>query len=225
MTNLPGGPRFTRTRRTTAVPFLAPIVLAVAILLLAGACGTSGRAMQTPVPGATGPTRRPDVTTTTVAGANTLVTTSLFTVTSSAFAPGAQLPKASTCDGAGTALPFTWANVPAGTVELALAVTDPDADNYVHWFVTGIDPTLSALVPGALPKGAVELASTAGTATYAPPCPPAGETHTYDITLYALSTKSGLTAASPTQDALVQVASGAKGTAVLTGDYTRASAN
>ena len=201
-------------------------MIALAILLVTAACGTSGRAMQSPRPGVTSPPRRGDAsTTTTAAGANTLVTSSLFTVTSAAFAPGGQLPTASTCDGAGTALPFTWANVPAGTVELALSVTDPDADNYVHWFVAGIDPTNHGLTPGVLPKGSVELASSAATPAYAPPCPPPGETHTYDVTLYALGTKSGLTTASPTQDALIKVASEAAGTAVLTGDYTRASAN
>jgi Raf kinase inhibitor-like YbhB/YbcL family protein len=205
---------------------LAPAVLALAILGVASACGTSGRAMQSPQPGVTAPPRRADAsTTTTAAGANTLVTSSLFTVTSAAFAPGGQLPKAATCDGAGATLPFSWANVPAGTVELTVTVTDPDADNYVHWFIAGIDPANKGITPGTVPTGSVELASSAGTAAYAPPCPPPGETHTYDITLYALSTKSGLTAASPTKDSLIKVASEAAGTAVLTGDYTRASAN
>ena len=45
------------------------------------------------------------------------------------------------------------------------------------------------------------------------------------MTLYALGAKSGLTADSPTQEAITKVASEAIGTAVLTGDYTKASAN
>ena len=198
----------------------------LAILLLAAACGTSGRTMQAPTAGATDPPRRADATTTSApASANTLAPTTLFTVTSADFAPGGLIPKTATCDGEGVAPAFNWVNVPPGTVELALTVTDPDADNFVHWVVAGIPVAATAIVPGGLPDGTVQLASGAGTNTYAPLCPPAGETHTYDFTLYALTAPSGLTAASPTKDALISLASTAAGTAVLTGDYTSAKAS
>jgi len=204
---------------------LVPAV-GLAILLLAAACGTSGRAMKSPAPGATGPPRRPDATTTSApASANTVTLTTLFTVTSADFPPGGLIPKTATCDGEGVAPAFNWVNVPPGTVELALTVTDPDADNFVHWVVAGIPVAATAIVPGGLPDGTVQLASGAGTNTYAPLCPPAGETHTYDFTLYALTAPSGLTAASPTKDALISLASTAAGTAVLTGDYTSAKAS
>jgi Raf kinase inhibitor-like YbhB/YbcL family protein len=183
--------------------------------------------MSAPAPGATAPPRKADPTTSsTAAGAAKVpATTTLFTVTSPGFEPGGEIPPTSTCDGIGTAPPFSWVNVPPGTAELVLTVTDPDAANYVHWFVAGIDPASKGMVPGALPAGAVELANSAGTAAYAPICPPPGETHSYDISLFALSAPSGLTAASATKDAMATVASTATGTAVLTGSYTRASAN
>jgi hypothetical protein len=91
--------------------------------------------------------------------------------------------------------------------------------------VAGIPAATTALVPPGLPTGTVQLLTSAGTNSYAPICPPAGETHSYDVTLYALTTPSGLTAASPTQDALITLASTAAGTAVLTGDYTSAKAS
>ncbi len=56
-------------------------------------------------------------------------------------------------------------------------------------------------------------------------CPPPGQSHTYEFTLYALDAPSGLTAASDTRTAAAQVASTAKGIAVLTGSYARTTAN
>jgi hypothetical protein len=183
--------------------------------------------MQAPGPGVTGPPRRAESTTTTVASMNSLVTSTVMTLTSSAFAPGDEIATLYTCDGEGTAPPLSWTNVPPGTVELALTITDPDAGGYVHWVVAGLPATTQAIGGAGLPAGAVELASSAGTNAYAPPCPPPGESHGYDFTLYALSTPSGLTASSPTADALIKLASEAApgGTTVLTGSYTRASAS
>ena len=222
MTDLRGDPRPRRRGRPI------PTTIAVLTLLLvavAAACGTSGRAMQSPRPGVTAPPRKADATTSTSsAAANTQVTSTLFTVTSAAFPPGGEFPAITTCDGAGSTPTFSWANVPAGTVELVLTLTDPDAANYVHWFVAGIPPAAKGLL-GPLPAGAVQLANSAGAPAYAPLCPPPGQTHSYDVTLYALTAPSGLTSASPTKDALASVASTAVGTAVLTGDYTRAKAN
>ncbi len=90
---------------------------------------------QHPAPGATAPPRRPDVTTTTGAGFNTLVRrASCSPSTSPAFDteradPGTEY----TCDDVGNAPPFAWANVPAGTVELVLVITDPEANGFIHW--------------------------------------------------------------------------------------------
>ena len=45
-----------------------------------------------------------------------------------------------------------WASAPAGA-ELALVVRDRDADGYVHWIVTGIDPTISGFGDGRRARG------------------------------------------------------------------------
>ena len=89
----------------------------------------------------------------------------------------------------------------------------------------GIDPTTTGLGPRVAPTGSVELKNSAGTNGYAPLCPPPGQSHTYEFTLYALTAPSGLTATSDTKTAAAQVASTAAGIAVLTGSYARTTAN
>jgi Raf kinase inhibitor-like YbhB/YbcL family protein len=197
----------------------------VLLVGLTAACGTSGRGMQAPAPGATAPPRKPDVTTTTVAGANTSVIGPLLALTSAAFPPGGDVPGTYTCDGAGGPPPLNWANIPDGTVELAVVVIDPDAGEYLHWLVAGIPVAPTSLDLASMTPAEVVLANSAGTKGYAPLCPPAGETHTYDFTLYALSAPSGLTAASDPTQALTKLATTATATAVLTGSYARSTAN
>lgn len=205
-------------------PLLA-LIGGVALVVGVAACGTTGRAMPRPEEGATAPPRRADVTTTTGSGFNTLVPSELFTLTSPAFAPNGPIPEAHTCEGAGTSPPFTWANIPAGTVELVLLVNDPEAGGFIHWMVAGIPPTAISIAPGLAPVGSVELKNTTGAQGYAPLCPPDGPGHTYEFTLYALATPSGLTAGSDPLAASAQVASTASGIAVLTGTYERTTAN
>ena len=204
---------------------LQALVVALALVVGVAACGTTGRNMQKPEEGATAPTRRPDVTTTTGAGFNTLVPSELFTLTSPAFAPNGPIPVEHSCDGVGLAPPFAWANVPAGTVELVLLVNDPEANGFIHWMVAGIDPATTALGPQVAPPGSTELKNSSGVAGYAALCPPPGTSHTYEFTLYALDAPSGLTTDSDTLTAAAQVASTAKGIAVLTGTYARTTAN
>jgi Raf kinase inhibitor-like YbhB/YbcL family protein len=190
--------------------------------LVASACGTSGRVMRPPPPGATAPTT---ATTPTTAGAalNTIApTASLFVLSSSSFTPGATLPKTYSCDGAGLSPPLEWSNVPAGTVELVLVISDPDAKDFVQWMVAGLKPTSTGIASGAKPAGAVVLANSNGTHAYSPPCPPAGQTHSYEFTLYPLKVPSGLTADSNTGVAIARLDAEKLFPAVLTADYTRA---
>lgn len=127
-----------------------------------------------------------------------------------------------TCDGADLSPLMTWTAPPAGTVELALLVTDDDADGYVHWAVAGIPATAGEKGEGATITGALEGVNDAGTVGWTGPCPPDGAPHTYRFTLYALDQQAEL----PddfTGTELAAVA-GAASTAIaeLTGTYTRA---
>jgi Raf kinase inhibitor-like YbhB/YbcL family protein len=117
---------------------------------------------------------------------------------SPAFADGARLPRALSCQGAGRAPALRWRGVPAAARELVLAVEDPDAPGgtFVHWTVFGLPPSSHGLPAGGrLPAGAASGANSAGSTGWTPPCPPQGSTpHRYVFTIYALRRPSGLRA-------------------------------
>lgn len=73
---------------------------------------------------------------------------------------------------------------------------DPDATGGVtwdHWLVWNIDRGVSALGEGEIPHGAVEGATSFGSAGYGGPCPPKGsKQHRYFFKLYALDTMLSL---------------------------------
>src|SRR4051812_969478 len=102
----------------------------------------------------------------------------------------ATIPDRYTCRGPGDKPPLRWGAVPAGTRELVLLVTDPDAPNgrFVHWSAFGIAPG-ARVVPVRLREGQ----NSAGKDGWTPPCPPQGDQpHRYVFDLYALSRPSGL---------------------------------
>jgi hypothetical protein len=115
-------------------------------VLLIAACGNDGRTLREPDPGATAPPvpRSSTTTSSQIVGPAGSASTTGFELTSSAFAPGAPIPVMYTCDGDNVSPPLAWESVPAGTVELALTDVDPDANNFVHWVMAGIDPTVQA---------------------------------------------------------------------------------
>jgi Raf kinase inhibitor-like YbhB/YbcL family protein len=143
-----------------------------------------------------------------------------FTLTSSAFDEGGEIPVDNTCDGANQPIPLAWNGVPDDTAELALVMDDPDANGFVHWVVVGIPPSADAFEGGAIPDGAVEGQAGFSRAGYGGPCPPTG-THRYNFTLYALSAPLGLSG-TPTA---AQVRSAAADKTIeeahLAGVYTR----
>jgi hypothetical protein len=105
-------------------------------------------------------------------------------VVTSAWRAGATIPTRYTCAGAGRRPPLRWSRPPAGTRELALVVTDPDAPGgrFVHWTAYGM-PTTARAVPAGVTEGQ----------PWRPPCPPQGDApHRYVFDLYALGTPSGL---------------------------------
>lgn len=121
-------------------------------------------------------------------------------LTSSSF-KGDQIPAKFTCDGTGVSPQLAWSAPPAGTVGLALTVTDPDAPGrtFVHWVLYDL-PATARTLPEALPAQA-EIAGGGrqgrtdfGTMGYGGPCPPGHSPHHYVFTLYALDTKLNLPA-------------------------------
>lgn len=117
-------------------------------------------------------------------------------ITSSAFAPHAEIPRRYTCDGEDVSPPLQWRGVPPNAKSLALIVDDPDAPDpkapkmtYVHWVVVDMPPSTSGLPEGAsgkkMPAGAHEGVNDWKKTGYGGPCPPIGR-HRYFFKLYAL---------------------------------------
>jgi Raf kinase inhibitor-like YbhB/YbcL family protein len=126
------------------------------------------------------------------------------------------------CFGANQSPPLGWRGVPAGAVELALVVDDPDAvtGRYLHWVVVGIDTDTAGTSAGRPPSGATVLPNSGGDSSYLGPCPPAGTgTHHYRFTLYALSDRPQLGPDTPTLTAEAAIKRSAVGRTQLVGLY------
>jgi Raf kinase inhibitor-like YbhB/YbcL family protein len=83
-----------------------------------------------------------------------------------------------------------WSGVPSAAKSLALICVDIDVD-FVHWVIYNIPPSAGGLPEGLADTGTLEGGILQGTNSYGElgyggPCPPAGQTHTYVFTLYAL---------------------------------------
>ena len=112
-----------------------------------------------------------------------------LTVTSPAFAQGAEIPSEYTCEGANTSPPLAWSGAPAGTRQFALIVDDPDAPDpahpqrtWVHWVVPALPATQTSLAAAATPPAAK---NDWGKQEWGGPCPPIGR-HRYFFKVYAL---------------------------------------
>ncbi|MEI8322046.1 MAG: YbhB/YbcL family Raf kinase inhibitor-like protein [Actinomycetes bacterium] len=114
---------------------------------------------------------------------------------------GAKVSAPFVCGDATQSPTLTWTNVPAGTVSLALILTDEDAPDYVHWVAANISPSLTGLAAGTLPSDAIQAKNSKGAIGFTGPCPPEGTTHQYSLTLYAL-------------DQMLEFANGDDGTAM-----------
>jgi Raf kinase inhibitor-like YbhB/YbcL family protein len=118
-----------------------------------------------------------------------------------------------TCEGDDLSPPMSWVAVPTGTAELALVVTDADADEFVHWVLAGMDPEIvTEILEGQPPRTAVEANNDFGRLGWSGPCPPGGKTHSYVFTLYALSEAVSLESGMDSAEAigLIQGASAAQ---------------
>ena len=121
-----------------------------------------------------------------------------MTITSTAFAANASIPKLYTCEGRDVSPPLAWSGVPANAKSLALIVDDPDAPDpaaprmtWVHWVLYSIPVTAHGLPEAVsaahLPPGTLEGLNDWQRTGYGGPCPPVGR-HRYFHKLYALDT-------------------------------------
>jgi Raf kinase inhibitor-like YbhB/YbcL family protein len=117
-----------------------------------------------------------------------------LTITSSAFAEGAMIPRNYTCDAEDISPELKWSGPPKGTKSFAVICDDPDAPagTWVHWVLFNIPADVSALPAGIPPeaiqkKGARHGKNDFRRLGYGGPCPPGG-THRFIFKLYALDT-------------------------------------
>jgi Raf kinase inhibitor-like YbhB/YbcL family protein len=118
------------------------------------------------------------------------------------FADGGQIPPRYTCNGPNESPALSWTGAPPEAVEIAVTMIDIDAPGYVHWAMSGIDPLATGLGEGVVPEFAITSINSGGTPGYTGPCPPAGETHTYEITVHFLLQQTELADGGPGADLL-----------------------
>jgi Raf kinase inhibitor-like YbhB/YbcL family protein len=163
----------------------------LAPLLLAAACSSDGRSLREP--GTGGATPRPVPETTTTIDVFAGVKPGDFVLRSPAARDGDLLPVRHARGGSNIAPEVRWQGVPAEAVELALVMVDINANNFVHWVVTGIDPATPGLFEALVPPGAVQALNDFGELGWGGPAPPIGEdAHSYVFKLFALGEPSGM---------------------------------
>jgi Raf kinase inhibitor-like YbhB/YbcL family protein len=122
-----------------------------------------------------------------------------MTMSTTAFADGAEIPAKYTQAGNQTSPAFTWTNIPAGTVTILLHMHDLEVsrnhtmDDQLHWLVWNIPASATGLAEGVpmgaqLQNGAYQL-SASGAVYRGPGAPANGPRHHYTFELIALDTK------------------------------------
>jgi Raf kinase inhibitor-like YbhB/YbcL family protein len=93
------------------------------------------------------------------------------------------------CTGSNHSPHISWSGAPADTQSYAITIFDPDAPTghgWWHWLIVDIPASSNSLSSDALPAGVTETPTDFGKPGYGGPCPPQGQDHRYQITVYAL---------------------------------------
>jgi Raf kinase inhibitor-like YbhB/YbcL family protein len=125
--------------------------------------------------------------------ADTILTKSKMTLTSTAFRNDFTIPQQFTCQGEDISPELAWSGTPEGTQCFALLCEDPDAPGgtYIHWVIYNIPATERGLAENfpkrdKLPNGTRQGTNDFKQMGYGGPCPPPGKAHRYYFKLYAL---------------------------------------
>ncbi len=147
-----------------------------------------------------------------------------FSLTSTEFGNGGQIPRKFSCDGEDVSPALSWVGAPDDTASFALIVDDPDANGFVHWVVFNMTASQSGGLPEATSAGhdaPPQGTNSFGKIGWGGPCPPAGTTHRYRFTLLALDVMLPI-ATAPRADAVRAAADGhVLDQAVLEASYRR----
>lgn len=126
-----------------------------------------------------------------------------------------------TCDGPNVAPALSWSAAPAGTLEIAITMVDLDAPQFTHWVIAGLEPTTIALDEDTVPIGAYEALNGVGDVGYTGPCPPAGTTHGYVVSVHYLGAATGLDDGSSAADLITAIEAAETAIADVTGTFSR----
>jgi phosphatidylethanolamine-binding protein (PEBP) family uncharacterized protein len=184
----------------------------VLVVVLAG-CADDGRAIRPPEPWQTTTTR--PLPPTSAPPAET--SESGLTLSSPDFEPGEPAPVDTTCAGSNVFPNLEWENVPPGTAEIAMTLSDQtDPENpLLLWLMAGIGPTSTALQAGTLPAGAYETLNDYGNLGYGTPCLEnlAESNRDLQFRIYTLEQPSGLAPGQPGNTAWTSIKARAVDTA------------
>jgi len=145
-------------------------------------------------------------------------------VSSPAFAEGETVPARHTCDGEDLSPALSWNAATSATRSIALLVDDPDAPGgtFSHWLVFDIPPDATGVEENADPgSSGVTGKNDFGSRIYRGPCPPSGDPHRYQFTVYYLDTELGLDDSSERDDFLEAIEGHVLARARLTGTFGR----
>jgi Raf kinase inhibitor-like YbhB/YbcL family protein len=147
-----------------------------------------------------------------------------FELNSVDFGAGQAIPIKYTCHGDNVSPGLLWRNAPPGTKYFAVVVQNPDylGRTYYNWLLYNIPANIHQLPDNSeeFNSSAHELRNFNGGRSYTGPCPPAGETHSYVFTVYALRAPLHL-GNNPTGDDLIRAAKqNAIASAQLQGTFT-----
>ena len=151
-----------------------------------------------------------------------------FTIQSSDFTQGGDIPRGFTCDGEDRSPALSWSGAPEGTKAFALIADDPDAPvgTWVHWVIFNISAKTQSLAAGVEKKEQLADGSKQGRndfrkVGYGGPCPPPGKPHRYFFKLYALGAELPLQAGASKADVEKAMTGHTLGKAELMGRYKR----
>jgi len=116
-------------------------------------------------------------------------------VTSAAIGPDGRLPREFTCDGAGVSPPLEWPAGPAGTQSYAVILWHEAPDQVKsYWIVYDIPADVTSLARGSRGVGTTGL-NDKRRAEYDPMCSKGPGAKTYHLTVYAVSARPRISAA------------------------------